>query len=141
ENIVLSLSGGNDSRLSLAMAREYNKKIKTFTYTTKKDDTGESSKFSKIMSLDQYVVKQILKDIDLNHRFFYTQDKSKKLTDKDLDTLDRNTIKHHGRPMLPYYLHEFPEDKVIHIRTSVLEITTAYYYKSDKKNHLSSARK
>lgn len=140
ENIVLSLSGGNDSRLSLAMAREYNKKIKTFTYTTKEDDTGENSQFSKIMSLDQYVVKQILKDVDLNHRFFYTQDKSIRLTAQDKETLDRNTIKHHGRPMLPYYLHAFPEEKVLHIRTSVLEITTAYYYKTDKKNHVSSAR-
>lgn len=140
ENIVLSLSGGNDSRLSLAMSREYNEKIKTFTYTTKENDTGESGKFSKIMSLDQYIVKQMLKDISLNHRFFYMQNKTKQLSNKDIETLDRNTIKHHGRAILPYYMEAFPEERVLHIRTSVLEITTAYYYKTDKKNAVSSAK-
>ncbi|KKK33962.1 hypothetical protein WN59_10195 [Salinicoccus sediminis] len=136
--LVLSLTGGNDSRISLAMAREHNQDIKFFTYSTKEGEDEKSGRFAEVLSVDQYLVKQILCDISLNHTFFFFNEKRKKLTKEDKMNLEKNTILQHGRYILPYYLDTFPGDRVMHIRGNLLEIARSYFYQRNRANDVSS---
>lgn len=140
ENLILSLTGGNDSRFSLAMARELNKDIQFFTYSTTEGETKDSATFSKVLSVDQFIVKQILEDIPLKHKFFYFDQATEKLTTHDLINLNKNTIIQHGRYILPFYLHAFQEKKVMHIRGNLLEIARSYYHPKDRPNNVSSVK-
>src|SRR5699024_7575769 len=95
--LILSLTGGNDSRISLAMAREHNQEIKFFTYSTRKGESENKGHYAKVLSVDQYIVKQILSDLSLNHTFFFLNEKRKLLSKIDRSNLDKNTILQHGR--------------------------------------------
>src|SRR5699024_6228476 len=138
--LILSLTGGNDSRISLAMAREHNQEIKFFTYSTRKGESENKGHYAKVLSVDQYIVKQILSDLSLNHTFFFLNEKRKLLSKIDRSNLDKNTILQHGRYILPYYLETFPRERVIHIRGNLLEIARCYFYQKDRVNDLSSVK-
>lgn len=136
--LILSLTGGNDSRISLAMTREHNQDIKFFTYSTKEGEAENEGRFAEVLSVDQYLVKQILKDIPLNHTFFFFNEKRKALSKEDKANLEKNTVLQHGRYILPYYLDTFPGDRVMHIRGNLLEIARSYFYQRDRANDVSS---
>src|SRR5699024_10271457 len=138
ENLAFSLTGGNDSRVSLAMLKPFKGKVKFFTYATKNFDQDFSNFRSKILNLDQYIVKQIISDIPLNHTFFYLDENPKQLTPKEKQVINRNTIKPHGQNIIPYYNYLFPKDYVIHIRANILEIGSASYRNIETPNNISS---
>lgn len=140
ESLILSLTGGNDSRFSLAMARELNKDIQFFTYSTTEGETTENATFAKVLSVDQFIVKQILEDIPLKHKFFYFDQASGALSKQDIVHLNQNTIIQHGRYILPFYINAFPAEKVMHIRGNLLEIARSYYHPKDRPNNTSSVK-
>lgn len=132
-NIVSSLSGGFDSRVLLAMSKPYHKNLKFFTYSTTE---GEShvTKYATVLSDDQYIVRQILEDLKLNHQFFFIDEKKFKLTKEQLNIIESNTIVNHGKFLLNFYLHAFPEIDTFHIRGTLLEIGRAHFLSRDRKN-------
>lgn len=140
DDLVLSLTGGNDSRISLAMAKDYNKDIKFFTYSTKEGYAEDEGHFAKTLSIDQNIVKQILEDIELNHRFFFFDNSPGVLSKHSRENLDKNTITKHGRYILPHYMNAFPNYKTMHIRANLLEIASCYFHKVYKPNSLQSVK-
>lgn len=133
ENIIFSITGGADSRVSLAMAREHLDKMKFFTYSTTEGES-HSSKYTSVLSNDQYIVKQILKDVKLNHEFFYFDKNKFSLTLEQKEILNKNALKPHGRFLINFYLESFPQFKVMHMRGTPLEIGQAYFLARDREN-------
>lgn len=137
-NIAFSLTGGNDSRVSLAMVKPFLDKIKFFTYTTKENDQEFGNFRSRILNLDQYIVKQIVSDIKLNHKFFYLDNSTRPLSNVENKIMNKNTLKIHGRNIIPFYNDLFPENYVLHIRANLLEIGSASYMFIDTPNTVDS---
>src|SRR5699024_11062556 len=110
---------------SLAIVKPFLDKIKFFTYTTKENDQEFGNFRSKILNLDQYIVKQIVSDIKLNHKFFYLDNSTRSLSNVENKIMNKNTLKIHGRNIIPFYNDLFPENYVLHIRANLLEIGSA----------------
>lgn len=133
-NMILSLTGGSDSRVQLAMVKEHIDKIKMFTYApeiTEERDLGISQ---EILKMDEKIVKEMLEDIPLNHRMIYFGPSAIKNTPEQIEVLKRNTIKPHGQWLIPLYREYFGDEDVLHLRGNLLEIGRAYFVKKDSKN-------
>lgn len=126
DNFVLSLSGGGDSRFSLALLREHLDEVQVFTYanTDGQDDTNATS---KMLSLDNTIVKQMLHDIRLNHQFFYFDKKNMQLTKEQNNIVNKNTISRHSAYLIPFFLENYPQNDLMHFRANLLEIGQARY--------------
>src|SRR5699024_5572411 len=105
--------------------------MKFFTYSTTEGES-HSSKYTSVLSNDQYIVKQILKDIRLNHEFFYFDKNKFTLTPKQKEILNKNALKPHGRFLINFYLQSFPQFKIMHMRSTPLEIGQAYFLERDR---------
>src|SRR5699024_4609783 len=127
ENIIFSITGGADSRVSLAMANEYKNTMRFFTYSTAEGETKDKNKYANVLSDDQYIVRQIFKDVPLNHEFFFFDQSQEHLTKKENFILDKNTIKPHGRFIIPFYKKSFPEKNIMHLRGTPLEVGRGYF--------------
>jgi len=134
-NIIFSISGGADSRVCLAMAREYQNNMKFFTYSVT-EGIKEDTKYSSVLSKDQYIVKQILNDIPLNHKFFYFDKKEFGLSKQQSEIIKKNAVKSHGKFIFSFYLKNFPEFKVMHMRGTPLEIGRAYFLAKNRKSSI-----
>lgn len=130
DELILSLTGGHDSRVLLAMSKEYKNKINYFTYSVEKNINN--SKFEKTAKLDEYIVKQIKNDIDINHKFIYIKDNQFSLSNAEEQIINKNTIKKHGRKLISFYNSFFPKDNTMHIRGNLLEIGRAIFYDGTK---------
>lgn len=138
---IFSLTAGNDSRVSFAMAREHKDKIDFFTYApSNSKDKSEDSYFIKSLNIDKNVVEQFLKDIPINHKFLIFGDDNKVLTKDEVKVLDKNTIKNHGRFLLTHYNENFPETNIMHIRANLLEIGRAYFLSNDRTSELAAVK-
>lgn len=138
ENIVFSLTAGQDSRVSLALAKEYKENMSFFTYTVIPENSSAKDYFSESLSMDEIVVKQILEDIPLKHQFFRFKRNEDVLTLDEKRIVSRNTILSHGRYLIKYYKDAFPFDNVMHVRATSLEIGRAVYMPVNKPNNLDS---
>src|SRR5699024_3365657 len=70
KNVILSLTGGGDSRTSLALIREHLDDVKLFTYAAT-DGMDETNNSTKGLSVDNHIVKEMIKNLKLEHKFFY----------------------------------------------------------------------
>ncbi|EKU47785.1 hypothetical protein [Staphylococcus massiliensis] len=125
KKLILSLTGGNDSRVLLAMSKKFTDQIEYFTYTIKRNKNN--SFFEKTAKLDEKLVKQITSDFNINHQFLVI-DSDLKLKQDEHNVLDRNSARSHGRRLIPYYNQSFPETDLLHVRGNLLETGRAYYY-------------
>lgn len=96
--------------------------------------------FIKSLTIDNIVVKQILTDININHKFLYFSNDDNDFTENELNVLSKNSIKGHGRFLIRHYNNNFKEEDIIHIRANLLEIGRAYYLKLDRPNHIKSVK-
>src|SRR5699024_4797763 len=91
-------------------------------------------KYTSVLSNDQYIVKQIQQDLNLNHEFFYFDQKRFSLSKEEKEIISKNTVKQHGRCLINFYLSSFPESKVMHMRGTPLEVGQGYFLARDRKN-------
>lgn len=137
KKIIFSITGGADSRVSLALAKNHINSLNFFTYAPTVDVDKYNARFFKSLSKDKKIVDQILEVIPLNHQYLLFKDNSRKLTNMDTTILNRNTNLTHGRFLLPHYNYFFPEDNVLHIRGNLFEIGRAYYINKYSRNNKS----
>src|SRR5699024_3742625 len=95
DNIILSLTGGNDSRVSLAMDNTIKDKINFFTYALDETVFDENNKSHVILNKDKIIVNQIIRDINLNHRFFNFIESDKNLPENIKNIISKNTPVEH----------------------------------------------
>src|SRR5699024_1604767 len=122
-----------DSRVSLAMVKNYIDDIKFFTYTTTEGENYKDQ-YTSVLSNDQYIVKQMQQDLKLNHEFFYFDQKRFSLNKEEKNIISKNTVKQHGRCLINFYLRSFPESKVMHMRRTPLEVGQGYFLERDRNN-------
>src|SRR5699024_11102299 len=97
DNIVHSLTGGFDSRSSLATFKDYFKDIKFFTYTLSKKEISKNTKVSTRYEEDKSIVEQFLPYLPINHTFLYLKDAKKPVEEELKYLLSKNSIVEHGR--------------------------------------------
>lgn len=140
EYLIFSLTAGQDSRASLALAKDYIDKLSFFTYTVIPEKNKEKSYFTESLSIDEIVVKQIIKDIPLKHQFFYFKRFENVLTEDEQKVFSRNSLLSHGRYLIKYYNDAYPQNNVMHLRATSLEIGRAVYMPTDKPNDIGYLR-
>lgn len=136
ENFIFSITGGGDSRFSLALLREHLEKVQFFTYSRVKGEDN-SSYVGKILTLDYKIVSQMLEDINLNHKFIHFVDDKKENSQTVKNILSRNTIGQHSSFLIPHVQENYPQENLKHIRGNLLEIgKTRYYSQTYKESNM-----
>lgn len=138
---VLSLTGGEDSRFSLAMSKKFLPEIELFTYTVEEGVDFDNELFKRVTSMDKKIVDQILSDIHLNHQYIYFDNK-RPLYEELRTTLEKNRIVNHLPFLIPYYKKLFkPREEVIHLRSSIFGLARAHYDISKRKSSIEEINK
>lgn len=115
--LIMSITGGWDSRTGLALSLEHLDRLALFTYSTKATVTRKSTKLQRSLVRDRTLVEQLLQLIPpVSHTYFYTDEPKLRLTPGQREHMATNALVKHGRWLLPHYLQAFPEDNVIHLR-------------------------
>lgn len=141
ENFIFSITGGGDSRFSLALLKEHLDKVQFFTYSRVKGEDN-SSYAGKILTLDYKIVSQMLQDINLNHRFMYFVDDKKEISQTVKNILSRNTIGQHSSFLIPHVQENYPQENLKHIRGNLLEIgKTRYYSQTYRESNMKELKK
>ncbi len=127
-SLMASLTGGKESRLTLAALEPYKDKVLYFTYCTE-SEKGDFTKSS--LEKDVRIAKKVAGRLGLQHKvvWFSTEEPM----DKSLkEALERNTVGTHIPPLGAAYRKELPKD-ALHLRSSVAEIGEGYYWKARRK--------
>ncbi|MGQ1836893.1 hypothetical protein ACT4S2_00350 [Kocuria turfanensis] len=125
DDIAVSVTGGTDSRVVLALSRPHLAALKGFTYTARRDDEGNA--WTRSLSRDERLVRQLLDLLPMRHEFFVHGDKSAPVGAELTELLRRNSLGNHGRWLIPHYNRSLPGDDVIHLRGNAFEIARGYY--------------
>lgn len=138
EDIAFSLTGGNDSRISLSMLKEHKEKIRMFTYASVTNTEDVSDKFEKSHDNDRRILEQMKSNLDLNHEFYFFKDNKFDFTDEEMSALMKNVFRSHGRFLVAYYMKSFPKEQSLHIRANLMEIGRAFLISPTDKNNVES---
>lgn len=133
DNFVFSITGGGDSRFSLALLKNYINNVMFFTYSRVKGN-DQSSYAGKILTLDYKIVKQMLEDINLNHKFMHFVEDKKELSNRDINILSKNTIGRHSSFLIPHVRANYPQENLKHIRGNLLEVGKTRYFSSEYRS-------
>lgn len=130
--IHFSMTGGMDSRTTLAMARKYVKKFSSFTYTVREavpETAGPlKTNFQRVLGRDYRIVKRLEEFLPEGHRFIVRKAEGSGLSADDISVLKRNCLLRsgHGRWILPGYMEASKDIRTIHYRGNLLEIGRLY---------------
>ncbi|MGO1182487.1 hypothetical protein ACT3TB_12715 [Micrococcaceae sp. AOP34-BR2-30] len=121
--IAASISGGLDARTLLALARDVQPRMRSFTYTSGNAIGGETptSEWAKKMTMDYDIVRKMEEFLPADHRYIQRA-KFHGIEDASLSIIKRNSELDHGRWLLPMYAEIFDDPRVIHYRGNLLEI-------------------
>lgn len=128
KKIVYSITGGLDSRLSLAMANERWSDLTLYTYGTK---NPSSSNYSQVMNRDFLIAQNLVNIIQPNKYYFIDLTENKKIEPTLSLLLNSNSIIKHGPGLVQRYRDKFPGDNWIHVRSTGLEVTRNYFGAND----------
>lgn len=133
---VFSLTGGVDSRSSLAVLKPIINKVKSFTYLRPKKDLKNKA-VKTIYTNDERIVESMSDNLNLNHEFFYFQ--RKKEDEVYYDYINTISSSNHSYP-LSKYLHDNVEyQDALHIKSTVQALAkTTYPLELYKINNFSS---
>ncbi|MDM5314878.1 hypothetical protein QUF49_02665 [Fictibacillus sp. b24] len=124
---ILSLTGGGDSRTSLAILKPIIRDLETFTYMK---DTSNASDYAKKTFLnDKKIVTSIVDNLNLKHRFFEIS------TDECVDpevikTIKHNVLSNHGLNLANDYYNLYGKKDYLHIRSTALFNVGKYIFQN-----------
>lgn len=137
--LVMSLTGGADSRTNLALCWQHRQQMEMFTYTTK---TAGKSKFLKSYARDKAIVDRLLDLVpEARHRYFYLEDRNAALNPELQEVVRSNTTVNHGAWLLPHYIREFDSPNYVHLRGFGYEVGRAYWAVTEDNNTVESLRR
>lgn len=123
EKIYLSLTGGFDSKLSLALIKPIIDKTYTFTYMYKFDENikyNDLSNFRKIYYKDKIIVDKLVDNFRLNnHKYFFFSDY--KAPSAYIKTLGEHVSSHHSYGLSYIFYKEFDKSS-IHLKSTLYEL-------------------
>ena len=128
--IILTLTGGYDSRVSMALTNSFSEKVEYITYLHP-NLARLSERAQEIYDIDMYVTKTIGTNLNVNHTMVDLADYNLKGNERKnaLQTLQTA----HSFSLIDYFRNERKFNKAIHIKSTVYGMG-----KSDfplKKNH------
>lgn len=138
KKLVMSLTGGADSRTSLALSMDHLQAIEMFTYTV--NNPGNST-WAQSMALDKQLVEEIKELVPVKHRYFIFGKNNLPSTDEINKVLEKNTVQNHGQWLVPHYANAFPDDNVVHLRGNAYEIGRAYWGSNDTNGTIPELRR
>lgn len=135
DKIYLSLTGGFDSKLSLALVKPIIDKIFTFTYMYKFDESTnykELSNFKKIYYKDKIIVDNLVDNFRLNnHKYFFFSDY--KAPSEYIKTLGNHVSSHHSYGLSYIFTKEFDRSS-IHLKSTLYELAKLSFKDTDDDN-------
>lgn len=129
--IALSISGGLDSRTTLALAKGLAEHMTAFTYTSYKalSRQAPATPWERSMDVDYQVVSRLKPLLTMEHHFLPQAtdgDPAISWVSDNITILSMNSDEAHGRKLIPRYLKLFPFSKTIHYRGNLLELSRLY---------------
>ena len=129
KDIYLSLTGGFDSKVSLAISKSIKSKIKYFTYMIN-TNSKSSSRYENIFKIDKWNVENLVYNLDLNHQMYYFKDYQ---PDEDyVQLLSENVSSEHSYELARVLNKELEQDS-IHIKSTIYELVKLPYYEKYSK--------
>ena len=130
KEIILTLTGGYDSRVSMALTSSFNEKVEYLTYVHP-NLSRLNQRAQEIYDVDMYVTKNIGANLNVNHTMVDLADYNLQGAErkKALETLQSA----HSYSLIDYFRNERKFKKALHIKSTVYGMG-----KSDfplKKNH------
>ena len=113
--IVLSITGGADSKVSLSVLKPIIKEVETFTYL--KDIEGLKRNKIKIIKNDIAIVESMIENLGLSHQYLYFS-KRKNVEDNLLSNIQKNSYTVHNHLLAAEYYKNFNQNKHFHIRST-----------------------
>lgn len=136
-SLVMSITGGADSRTSLALSADYLEEIEFFTYTARKIP---GSKWSESMALDRELVEQLKRFVSFKHRYFESENRDTDTIRELEPLLKANSTQQHSRWLVAFYAAAFPGEGHIHLRGNGYEIGRAYWGLTEDNDTLASLK-
>jgi hypothetical protein len=139
KTIYQSLTGGYDSKVSLAIMKPLKDKIKYFTYMIDLENTPDSQ-FSRIYKKDKDLVDRLVYNLNLDHEYYFFPDYD---MPKDYEImLNRNVSSYHSY-VLSYLTYKEFEKEGIHVKSTIYEMAkmpfaTKYDYATEEEDILSA---
>src|SRR5699024_2429817 len=138
DDIAFSLTGGNDSRISLAMLKEHKDKIRMFTYAAVDNSEDVQNRTQASYDIDRVILEKMKDNLDLNHEFYFFKNNKYQLSEEVSRAVSKNVFRSHGKFLVPYYMQSFPKEKSLHIRANLLEIGRSYLISPTTANSIES---
>ncbi|WP_342388733.1 hypothetical protein [Salinicoccus bachuensis] len=128
KNLQFSLTGGVDSRVSLALIKPIVNQVKFFTYL--KSETSLTSRtLKKAYTNDEKIVMEIVDNLNLDHEFFHIDPERDKETEKYFQKIE-NTVSSKHSYQLSKHLNESPQFAgALHIKSTIQSIGKSSYDK------------
>ena len=134
DDIAFSLTGGNDSRISLAMLKDHKDKIRMFTYAAVDNSEEVQNRTQASYDIDRVILEKMKANLDLNHEFYFFKNNKYHLSEDASKAVSKNVFRSHGKFLVPYYMQSFPKEKSLHIRANLLEIGRSYLISPTTEN-------
>lgn len=138
DDVAVSVTGGSDSRVVLALSRPHLESLRGFTYTA---GGRGNTKWTRSLALDERIARRLREYLPMQHEFFAHGDRSAPVGAELTELLRRNSLGHHGRWLIPHYNRYLPGDDVIHLRGNAFEIARAYYGPTHDNNTVDDIRR
>lgn len=122
ETISLSLTGGFDSKLSLALVKPLIHKVETFTYMYRfkeEDNYNTLDKIKRIYYKDKVIVDNLVYNFNLNHKYFYLTDYNP--PQEYLEILETHMSSRHSFNLSYLTSKEFDRSSV-HLKSTLFEL-------------------
>lgn len=134
--LIMSITGGWDSRTGLALSIQHLDSIELFTYSSRAPGNDVRR---QMIAQDKAIVDQILQLLpSARHTNYYTEVRDLQLTPSQQEDVARNSVLQHGRWTLPYYMDSFPGPDVIHLRGNASAIGKSPWIKNDQEDSRST---
>lgn len=127
ENLTISITGGLDSKLMLAMCGRFSTEFHAYTYGV----TNASDKRAESLEFDITQVKSMLPALKLKSHQFLDITTRAQVSEPLKSVVASNTWGHHGPYLVPLYREIFPGDGWFHLRGSGVEIIRRYWPVTD----------
>lgn len=117
KKLYLSLTGGFDSKVTMALTKNIQEKITYFTYMR---DTSNANRTVKwIYNTDKKIVDKINKNLNLNHKYMFIDDIE--YDKKDLNNLSSHTTSNHSFK-LALAMKKGLDSNSLHIKSTLYEL-------------------
>src|SRR5699024_10987640 len=131
KTISLSLTGGFDSKLSLALVKPIINRVETFTYMYRFNENINYDMLNmhkKTYYKDKVIVDNLIYNFNLNHQYFYFGEY--KVPTSYLNDIKKHVSSHHSYKLSYLTLKEFNRES-IHLKSTLYELAKLPHKNND----------